>query len=424
MAMGRTRITAEMAMVLALATCTESVVLAQEVLRPVRVDEAQALDLRGVETTWFTDEAIVGVVAAARLGQGLVAIANSGAHEVLVLHEDGALLGRIGREGDGPGEFRRISDMQALSPDTVAVFDAVHQRLTAFRIGGGVAGDGEVIWSARYDVEDGVLLQEIRRLQGGIWVARSRDQLRNASPQVMRRDTVALWRGSVSGATIAMDRRTALSRVPGMWTTPLVLQGRVGYREAAFSGSALWAAYGSCVLTMEPDSPHITVTVPGVGVVAGIALPVGAGRVNEEALRAWLAAVLASTPPELRRATEGLLRDAPRPEQMPVAAALLVDDQARVWVQRWHPPLGVGGSWLVVDGGLATVRQVLLPQGGRIFEVSEGTMIVVVTDEETGVESVAIMRSGTGEASAQPVLKRLCGTRLVHEGDDAPHGVW
>lgn len=71
---------------------------------------------------------------------GLV-LANAGFHELLYLSAEGLLRQRVGREGQGPGEFMAISWLQARSDGGVNVGDARSLRVTAF------ASDGALEWS-------------------------------------------------------------------------------------------------------------------------------------------------------------------------------------------------------------------------------------------------------------------------------------
>jgi hypothetical protein len=51
---------------------------------------------------------------------------------VTVLAPDGRMLGRLGRSGDGPGEFRSVRGVQVTPGDTVLVYDPNLARVTVF----------------------------------------------------------------------------------------------------------------------------------------------------------------------------------------------------------------------------------------------------------------------------------------------------
>jgi len=69
---------------------------------------------------------------AARQSDGTIIVADGLASEVHAFSANGDHLKQLGREGDGPGEFRWPVRVQVLAGDSVVVFDAGHQRLTFF----------------------------------------------------------------------------------------------------------------------------------------------------------------------------------------------------------------------------------------------------------------------------------------------------
>ncbi len=68
-----------------------------------------------------------------------VAILDAGTCEVSILDGMGRLVGRLGREGDGPGEFRAPSSFVLLPPDSIGVYDASLDRFSVFERTGALA---------------------------------------------------------------------------------------------------------------------------------------------------------------------------------------------------------------------------------------------------------------------------------------------
>lgn len=99
------------------------------------------------------------------------------ANSVVELAPDGKLLRRIGREGNGPGEFQRVNVVRLLPGDSLFVFDAGATRVTVF----GPGAD-----RAAYTVDVGT-----RNLLFPYW----------ASPVPAQRALVAAYR-SAYGATV------------------------------------------------------------------------------------------------------------------------------------------------------------------------------------------------------------------------------
>ena len=78
-------------------------------------------------------------VAAARLSDGGFAVLEQVPAEIRVFDASGVFLRRIGREGDGPGEFRSPLGVAALAGDTLLVWDRGSRRLSWFSIDGALA---------------------------------------------------------------------------------------------------------------------------------------------------------------------------------------------------------------------------------------------------------------------------------------------
>jgi hypothetical protein len=78
-------------------------------------------------------------VAAARLADGGFAVLEQVPAEIRVFDSSGRFLHRIGRGGDGPGEFRSPVELAVLKGDTILVWDRGAQRLSWFSVEGALA---------------------------------------------------------------------------------------------------------------------------------------------------------------------------------------------------------------------------------------------------------------------------------------------
>ncbi len=83
-----------------------------------------------------SDAELYRVRGAVLLEDGGVAIANAGSSEILFFSPDGSVRERVGREGQGPEEFRNILWIQGTESDEVLVYDAGNQRLSAIGVDG------------------------------------------------------------------------------------------------------------------------------------------------------------------------------------------------------------------------------------------------------------------------------------------------
>jgi len=80
-------------------------------------------------------------VAAARLSDGGFAVLEQIPAEIRVFDRSGQFLHRVGRDGDGPGEFRSPLGLVALAGDTILVWDRGARRLSWFSIEGTLERD-------------------------------------------------------------------------------------------------------------------------------------------------------------------------------------------------------------------------------------------------------------------------------------------
>jgi hypothetical protein len=79
------------------------------------------------------------IVAATRLSNGSIVIADRGSSEIRVFDRAGRFVRKVGRAGQGPGEFRALGDVRALEGDSLIAWDAMGGRFTIFTPTGEVA---------------------------------------------------------------------------------------------------------------------------------------------------------------------------------------------------------------------------------------------------------------------------------------------
>ena len=78
------------------------------------------------------DHELFRVLGAVRLPGGGVVVANSGSGELRFFAADGTLVRRVGRKGEGPGEFTRIEGFWPFRGDSPIVWDRGLARLRVF----------------------------------------------------------------------------------------------------------------------------------------------------------------------------------------------------------------------------------------------------------------------------------------------------
>lgn len=88
-----------------------------------------------------SSEAEFGYVAGIVVAEdGVIWVADGQVHRVLRFGPDGSFLDQVGREGQGPGEFRRITGIDGFPDGRVAVLDPGNARVSIFSPHGVLAG--------------------------------------------------------------------------------------------------------------------------------------------------------------------------------------------------------------------------------------------------------------------------------------------
>ncbi|WP_419164128.1 6-bladed beta-propeller [Candidatus Palauibacter sp.] len=92
--------------------------------------------MEGEPDSDFSD--IVGVIHGP---DGSIAVADRLLARITVLSAGGTVLAAMGREGDGPGEFRSLSGIVVDGEGRLFTFDDMHQRLSEWTFDGTLVGD-------------------------------------------------------------------------------------------------------------------------------------------------------------------------------------------------------------------------------------------------------------------------------------------
>lgn len=99
---------------------------------PANMDPLHEIELERVARFGDTDEVMIGRLGMSAIGDdGRVYIADGTQNVIHAYKSDGTYLSQIGREGDGPGEFRQIRNLQT-EGDHLHVMDMNTSRISTF----------------------------------------------------------------------------------------------------------------------------------------------------------------------------------------------------------------------------------------------------------------------------------------------------
>lgn len=172
-------------------------VAGSKTLPRLRILGPPALRIGGVAGP--ADLLLVGVVGAVRLPEGGLAIADAGNFRVLFVDGAGKWVATVGREGDGPGEFRLPQWMGWCRDGSLGVVDASPARITFLSPKGTLVGTAPLPAGLEFDLplrclggeEIVLLLNQIRRqIRPGEFIGQPTALARTRTPSGL--DTIAL----------------------------------------------------------------------------------------------------------------------------------------------------------------------------------------------------------------------------------------
>ena len=319
---------------------------------------------------------------------------------------DGTVLRLLAGPGDGPGEIRALSQLSSTSGDTIYSFDVRQERITVFAPDGtllttipirpGFAGPGTFarrawgLGSDRYLVQGEALATE----DSGPY---------SDPPQRVVRDEVIGLLGE-EGTEVHSPLR-----FPGSYK----VRHAGGSAGSPFSNLPFVAVNADRILHGSGLSYELVVRDLDLQPTLVIRWadwlePLTAARLED--LRAPMAASLhelrAIAPERADGLMDALFHPAVVPEALPALGTALLDENGRIWVQRFRPSedlrFALTGShhqwqqedlWHVLDADGHPLAQVQLPPNTRLLAVRHDR-VAVVTRDQVDVEHVRVLAIG------------------------------
>ncbi len=341
----------------------------------------------------------------AQLRDGTLVVAHQGSRELRFFGADGRFLRSVGRDGDGPGDFRCMQGPWVIEADTVVVYDCTLRRYQHF------GPDGDFV---RATSMTPVPFTEFST--GPPW-----------AQAVLEHGRVAVFLESAGRPTDGAERLpslVALHRIgDGGWDSVRVIPGpeqileirdgflgRPGYHLGVFpvgagagATMAVADAAGFRVKLFDPDGRIVSIlsaSVPDVPVTSDVI----EGQVEhwmahapEGALEGGAGAVAAYR----ERIRESVLTN--HAPFLPAIRDVFVDADERIWVERYDVPARGPSRWEVFQRDGTWIGRVEMPEGfargmrawfpwAPYFSVASGRLAGVWPDPDTGVETVRVYR--------------------------------
>lgn len=325
------------------------------------------------------------VTAARLLEDGSLVAANSGTHELLLFDADGSRIGRMGGQGEGPGEFGGMSALDLDRAGNIVVYDPRLGRMTSF------SPDGRVVATHRLAPPSRVVdLFPLATLDGGRVLAIFAES-RMFAPDGERRDSTPLFLFDAEGG-VADTLGTWPAQEWNYATMPGVgaMRVYVGFgRELAYAGRdghSVLGATDSIDLTVFNREGRANMRIRG----GGPAVPVDAAEVEE-----WLADRRESFA-RIAGETGGELPDPVYRTTYPGFANLLVDDARRIWIGAYPRDGQSERTWVIIgpDGDLHGT--LTLPSEDEVLDAAAGRL-AVLRRSDLGEERIVVLRLDPAE---------------------------
>ena len=292
---------------------------------PFTLDASPVVDLGA---TANAHEEFSGVVLPVRLADGRLVVANGGSHELRVYDSTGRWQQSIGRDGEGPGEFRSLGWLDLGVGDTIRTYDWSLLRISVFAPNGSfqrstyLGAPGEFVG-----------IRPVGVMSDGRIVASTQNAVTINAKAGVHRDTVAVLAYDATGRL-----RDTLGHYLGSEAWVVRGPNSMSVSARPFGRDFFAAPQGSLLIVGTADSPEVQY-VNADGRVSRIVRWSASKRpVTAADIEAFITTAGEGWEPgseERRKRYVETLRTAPYPDEMPAYAAILVSQDGSLWIRRF-----------------------------------------------------------------------------------------
>jgi hypothetical protein len=320
----------------------------------------------GIELFWVGDAIL--------LGNGGLALANTGSSEVLLFSGEGSTTARIGGQGEGPGEFGSVTTLLA-ADEGFQAYDARLARLTEF------SESGEFLTSSPLSAQSAIVdLRPLARDAGGNMLAILGEQ-RFFLPEGMKRDTTPLLSFTDSGA-----EPDTLGMLPAQeWAYGGMPGGGMTRTEPAFGRNIVAGGFRDRALIGDNDVLTLDVYAADGRLTRRIRGSGGGWPVTDDENEAWRAARLARRGPDVPDYYLEFVRNAPWRETHPAFHSAVLGPDEMVWIGLAARAGDETRRWLVLGPDGHPRGQLDLPAEGSVLAIDADRFVLLQTnalDEE------------------------------------------
>ena len=343
--------------------------------------------LSGDAPPFLTD---VGEVAF--LPGGELLVEDNRSAEIHVVAANGRVSTSIGGSGDGPGEFRNVTELSLVDDTTAVVFDRRLSRATRFaqsgRFLGSLAlersfgGRGTIAYDAWPLADRRTLLHVLAPLDTSTTAP---------VPRIAPRD----------GLLFILDSLGAVLHGPKRFTGGLAMVGQRFDGASPFSSEALVAVGAETLIRGSGLEFELHVESPELRLKRVIRWPGWSSPLAAESVAAVRDTVSAGfeqirqrRPEAVAAILDAMFAPNSVPALLPALQRAIVDDTGRIWVARYRPApyrWREDDSWFVLDPTGRPLARLPLPPNTRLVAV-RGDDVALVTRDEFEVQHLRVFR--------------------------------
>jgi hypothetical protein len=335
-----------------------------------------------------------GVVAALRLGDGRIAIAEQSTRSVKIFDTRGQFVRALGRQGAGPGEFAAITRLQRLPGDSIAAYDGLRATLAVFDTTGRLARTNRLVSGMGG-------LQLVGLMSNGTMILTRAYNPMFSRTSRLERDSIIYVAAQAGSATL-----DTILVVPGSEVFLFAGADFSSRNPIPFGRISLIGVQDDRLAIATGDGWQVEMRGP-TGELREI------HRVRREAVAVTKDDIARYKRDELDRmrgtrvqAAGGggapsdmqarmveqrrrMLEAVPYPTTHAPYDSLLIGDAGEVWVRSAETPAGRPRRWIVLSRDGAALGAVSVPRGLRLLEVGNDFVVAVRRDDDD-VEHVGI----------------------------------
>lgn len=311
---------------------------------------------------------------------GRLAVANDGSDEVLVLDREGHLIRRLGRPGDGPGEFQSTGSIIELPGDSIGVYDYLRRRLTVFDPSAEVAREANLGPLASQTGWSRVL-----PLAGGDYVYFTDAGFPTPAEPGTSRGYHESYRISAVGESLA-----SYGSFPGAE----VFTAEAGRAFVLYGAITSATVLGDALVVGTGERTELTFYSRDGRQARVTRWPDEDRTVTPERVQEFIEAAVSRMPEERRPRARTRFEEMPRAERHPPYEGLIASPEGDVWIGAYLGPEVAflraptpRRSWLILDSAGVLKARLWTPRGFQPHAAQGDTLTGVFTDE-FGVESL------------------------------------